>query len=86
MGKVGKKLQDTIIEHAKSCHQEEEGERYIFQYLTTAQQPILLLFNSIYELVEVSFDGGHNYRSLEFLNSEEKVHTHIYAHAFMNSL
>ncbi|XP_028770929.1 calmodulin-binding protein 60 G-like [Neltuma alba] len=70
-GKIAKKSWNTIIEHAKSCEREDDGERYFYQCLTTAQQPIVLVFNSIYELVGVSFDG-HNYRFLESLNSEEK--------------
>ncbi|XP_054804416.1 calmodulin-binding protein 60 B-like isoform X2 [Prosopis cineraria] len=66
---IRKTLWDAIIEHARAC--EIDGERYTFQCITTAQQPISLLFNSIYELVGVSFGGPH-YRSLDSLYSEEK--------------
>ncbi|KAK4273406.1 hypothetical protein QN277_021817 [Acacia crassicarpa] len=71
MGRVAKKSRETIIEHARSC-EIDDGERYEYPCLTTAQQPIRLLFNSIYELVGVSFDDGHNYRPLDLLNLEEK--------------
>ncbi|KAI9098958.1 hypothetical protein K1719_024725 [Acacia pycnantha] len=70
MGRVAKKSRETIIKHARSC-EIDNGERYVYQ-LTTAQQPIRLLLNSIYELVGVSFDDGHNYRPLELLNLDEK--------------
>ncbi|KAI9098992.1 hypothetical protein K1719_024759 [Acacia pycnantha] len=70
MGKVAKKSWETIIEHARSC-EIDDSERYVYQYLTTAQQPMRLIFNSIYELVEVGFDG-RSYRPLELPTSEEK--------------
>ncbi|KAF7805067.1 calmodulin-binding protein 60 G-like [Senna tora] len=67
MGNIAKKSWDTIIEHAQLACRTDDENRYIYHYQTMA-----LIFTSIYKLVEVSFDGGHNYRSLESLNSEEK--------------
>lgn len=75
MGNIAKKSWETIIEHAKACDI-DDGKHYTYHYPTAEQPMISLLFNSIYKLEEVSF-GGHNYRSLESLNSEEKVYVFI---------
>ncbi|KAK7284416.1 hypothetical protein RJT34_19162 [Clitoria ternatea] len=67
IGTTGKTPWDKIIEHAKKCNV-ENGERYNYHAL---EYSMSLVFNCIYEVVEVSF-GGQNSRPLQSLNSEEK--------------
>ncbi|XP_047170634.1 calmodulin-binding protein 60 B-like [Vigna umbellata] len=61
---------DKIIEHAKECEL-DESERYLYTYRATEpEKSVSLVFNCIYELVEVIINGQH--RSLKSLNSEEE--------------
>ncbi|XP_014495499.1 calmodulin-binding protein 60 G isoform X2 [Vigna radiata var. radiata] len=61
---------DKIIEHAKECEL-DDSERYLYTYRATEpEKSVSLVFNCIYELVEVIINGQH--RSLQSLNSEEE--------------
>ncbi|KAE9615937.1 hypothetical protein Lal_00017388 [Lupinus albus] len=66
-GKISKKLKLAIIEHAKTCVIDD----YKLYSYHTEEQPIGLIFNSIYNLMEVTFDG-HNYHSPNTLSPIEK--------------
>ncbi|XP_019422716.1 PREDICTED: calmodulin-binding protein 60 G-like isoform X2 [Lupinus angustifolius] len=66
-GKISKKLKLAIIEHAKTCVI-DDYKLYSYQ---TEEQPIGLIFNSIYNLMEVTFDG-QNYHSPNTLSPSEK--------------
>lgn len=63
-----------MIEHAKACHRDDD-KRYIY-HCFIAEKSISLVFNCIYEVVEVSFNGKISC-SLETLNLEEKVRVYI---------
>ena len=73
-GNISKKSKETIIEHAKTSAVDDK-EYYIYH---APQQPISLLFNSIYEVVGVSLNG-QNYRSPDTLNFDVEVHYIIHA-------
>ncbi|TKY61555.1 Calmodulin-binding protein 60 G [Spatholobus suberectus] len=61
---------DKIIAHAKYCELDDE-ERYF--YSTNDQsEPLILILNCIYEVVEVNFSGQNCSRSLQSLNPNEK--------------
>ncbi|CAL0308545.1 unnamed protein product [Lupinus luteus] len=66
-GKISKKLKLAIIEHAKTCVIDD----YKLYNFHTEEQPIGLIFNSIYNLMEVTFDG-QNYHSPNTLSPSEK--------------
>ncbi|KAJ1417168.1 hypothetical protein SESBI_16861 [Sesbania bispinosa] len=67
IGKVAGKSWDTIIAHAKGCDIDDD-KRYIY---FAAESLVSLVFNCIYEVVEVIFNG-QNSRPIQSLNSEEK--------------
>lgn len=69
IGNIRKKSWSAIIEHAKSCVIDD----YKLYSYHTIEQPIALLFNSIYELVAVTFDG-QNYYSPDTLTPSHKVY------------
>ncbi|KAK7379189.1 hypothetical protein VNO80_04642 [Phaseolus coccineus] len=61
---------DKIIEHAKDC-EVDDYERYSYRSRAVEQDiSVSLVFNCIYELVEVIINEQH--RSLQSLNSNEK--------------
>lgn len=60
----------SIIEHVKTCVIDDD-ETFLYQEQSTS-----LIFNSIYVLVGVSFDG-QNYVSPNTLSSDEKVNTYV---------
>lgn len=60
----------SIIEHVKTCVIDDD-ETFLYQEQSTS-----LIFNSIYVLVGVSFDG-QNYVSPNTLSSYEKVNTYV---------
>ncbi|XP_061371935.1 calmodulin-binding protein 60 B-like [Gastrolobium bilobum] len=68
IGKVAARSWDTIIEHAQGCDVNND-ERYIYP---AAEHLTFLVFNCIYEVVEVALNG-QNFRSLQSLNFEEKL-------------
>ncbi|XP_057439037.1 calmodulin-binding protein 60 B-like isoform X2 [Lotus japonicus] len=67
IGKIPEKSWNTIIEHAQDSDKDDD-ERYIYH---TTEQPMSLVLNCVYEVVEVTFDG-QNYRPVQSLNLEEK--------------
>ncbi|KAH1138299.1 hypothetical protein AAZX31_10G140000 [Glycine max] len=81
VGNITKRSWITIIEHAKTCAIDDD-ETFVYH---TAEQSIGLLFNSIYILVGVTFDG-QNYLSPDILNPNEKhlVET-LKQHAYKNT-
>ena len=68
-GNISNKSWAAITEHAKACVIDDYN-LYIYH---TAEQPVGLLFNSVYMLVGVIFDG-HNYCSPDTLTPNEKVY------------
>lgn len=62
------KWQD-IIKNARACVIDDK-ERYLY---CAAEGPLCFVFNSIYEVVMVSFDNGQTYRSPETFTSDEKL-------------
>ncbi|KAK7277990.1 hypothetical protein RJT34_23011 [Clitoria ternatea] len=80
VGKIQRKSWLAIIEHALTCVIDDD-KPYVYH---TAEQSISLLFNSIYVLVGVTFDG-QNYRSLDTLTPTEKHLVEILRqHAYKN--
>ncbi|TKY52289.1 Calmodulin-binding protein 60 G [Spatholobus suberectus] len=67
VGNIPKRSWIAIIEHAKTCVI-DDNETFVYH---SAEQSIGLLFNSIYVLVGVTFDG-QNYRSPDTLTLNEK--------------
>ncbi|XP_057439039.1 calmodulin-binding protein 60 B-like isoform X2 [Lotus japonicus] len=67
LGNIPKKSWLAIIEHANTCLIDD----YKLYSYRTPEQPIVLLFNSIFKLVGVTFDC-QNYYSLETLAPGEK--------------
>ncbi|KAL2345626.1 hypothetical protein Fmac_006911 [Flemingia macrophylla] len=54
------KTLEKSIAHAKTCEEVDGGERYVYHYHATEQGiPVSLVFNCIYEVVEVIFNGQH---------------------------
>lgn len=73
IGRIPNKSWVTMTEHAKACVIDD----YNLYMYHTEEQPIGLLFNSIYMLVGVTFDG-QNYCSPDNLSYPyEKVCIHI---------
>jgi len=68
----------SIIEHVKTCVIDDD-ETFVYH---TAEQSTSLIFNSIYVLVGVSFDGK-NYVSPDTLTSDEKVNTSAQISGFL---
>ncbi|KAJ1385607.1 hypothetical protein SESBI_41571 [Sesbania bispinosa] len=80
VGNIPKRSWLAIIEHAKTCVIDDD-KPYVYR---TAEQPIGLLFNSIYVLVGVTFDG-QNYCSPDILTPNEKHLVEIVKqHAYKN--
>ena len=73
-GNISRKSKEVIIEHAKASAIDDK-EYYIYR---APQQPISLVFNSIYEVVGVDLDG-QNYRTPDTLNLDAEVYYIIYA-------
>ena len=71
-GKIPTKSWIAITKHAKTCVIDDHR---LYSY-HTAEQPLVLLFNSIYNLVGVTFDG-QNHRSPATLTPSEKVCVNI---------
>ncbi|CAL0308546.1 unnamed protein product [Lupinus luteus] len=67
---IGKKLWNSIIKQAKACDI-DHGKCYIY-HSYAAEQSISLVFNCIYEVLEVYFNG-QNSCSVESLNLEDKL-------------
>lgn len=65
---ISNKIWDTIIEHAATCVLDDSK----FYSYFDAGQGIGLLFDSIYKVVGVTFDG-HNYESLHNLSPPQKA-------------
>lgn len=65
---ISNKIWDTIIEHAATCVLDDSK---FYSYFDAAQS-IGLLFDSIYKVVGVTFDG-HNYESLHNLSPPQKA-------------
>ncbi|KAK7397130.1 hypothetical protein VNO78_18297 [Psophocarpus tetragonolobus] len=63
---------DKIIAHAKDCKL-DDNERYFYPYYhqTDQSKSVFLVFNCIYDVVEVMFNGQHC-RSPQSLNLEEQ--------------
>ncbi|KAF1892154.1 hypothetical protein Lal_00036510 [Lupinus albus] len=79
-GKFSKKSWVAITTHAKTCVI-DDSNLYIYQ---TEEPPIVLVFNSIYNLVEVTFDG-QNYFSPETLTPNDKIVVELVKqHAYKN--
>ncbi|KAJ1383485.1 hypothetical protein SESBI_43318 [Sesbania bispinosa] len=72
VGNIPKRSWLAIIEHAKTCVIDDD-KPYVYR---TAEQPVGLLFNSIYVLVGVTFDG-QNYCSPDILNPNERPLTSL---------
>ncbi|KAJ7973293.1 Calmodulin-binding protein [Quillaja saponaria] len=66
-GKISKKCWEAIIDHAKACLVDNQN-LYIYH---TTEPPISILFNSIYMVVAVTFDG-QKYYALDTLTSAQK--------------
>lgn len=69
VGKIAKKSWMAMTEHAEACVIDD----YNLYMYSAAEQPVGLLFNSIYKLVGVTFDGL-NYHSPDTLNHYQKVY------------
>ncbi|KAE9615938.1 putative CALMODULIN-BINDING PROTEIN60 [Lupinus albus] len=67
---IGKKSWGSIIKQAKACDMDND-KRYIYHF-SAPEQSISLLFNCIYEVLEVSFNG-QNYCSLQSLNLKDQL-------------
>ncbi|CAL0302319.1 unnamed protein product [Lupinus luteus] len=79
-GRISKKSWLAITAHAKTCVI-DDSKLYIYQ---TEEPPIGLVFNSIYNLVEVTFDGL-NYFSLDTLTPNDKIVVELVKqHAYNN--
>lgn len=65
---ISNRIWDTIIEHATTCVLDDSK---FYSYFDAAQS-IGLLFDSIYKVVGVTFDG-HNYESLHNLSPPQKA-------------
>ncbi|KAK7284417.1 hypothetical protein RJT34_19163 [Clitoria ternatea] len=70
---------DKIIAHAKKCNV-DNGERYSYQ---APEYPMSLVFNCIYEVVEVKF-RGQNSCSLQSLNLEKGLVERVKQLAYKN--
>ncbi|KAI4301720.1 hypothetical protein L6164_034970 [Bauhinia variegata] len=80
-GKIPKKSFEAITEHAKSCVI-DDYKLYVYQH--AAEQPVGLLFNSVYMLVGVTFDGK-TYCSPDTLTPAEKhLIERVKLHAYRN--
>ncbi|KOM35477.1 hypothetical protein LR48_Vigan02g162700 [Vigna angularis] len=80
VGNIPKRSWMSIIEHVKTCVIDDD-ETFVYN---TAEQSTSLIFNSIYVLVGVSFDG-QNYVSPDTLSSDEKGVVEIMKqHAYQN--
>ncbi|QCE07283.1 calmodulin [Vigna unguiculata] len=80
VGNIPKRSWMSIIEHVKTCVIDDD-ETFVYH---TAEQSTSLIFNSIYVLVGVSFDGK-NYVSPDTLTSDEKRVVEILKHhAYQN--
>ncbi|OIW17481.1 hypothetical protein TanjilG_22593 [Lupinus angustifolius] len=66
---IGKNSWDSIIKQAKACH--IDNDKWYIYHSSAAEQSISLVFNCIYEVVEVSFNG-QNPCSIESLNLKDK--------------
>ncbi|XP_022640724.1 calmodulin-binding protein 60 G-like [Vigna radiata var. radiata] len=78
VGNISKRSWMSIIEHVKTCVIDDD-ETFLYQEQSTS-----LIFNSIYVLVGVSFDG-QNYVSPNTLSSDEKLVVEIMKqHAYQN--
>ncbi|KAG8369119.1 hypothetical protein BUALT_Bualt15G0118100 [Buddleja alternifolia] len=62
LGKISNKRWEMMIRHATTCTLDEQN-----LYMFRTAQGIGMLFNSIYKVVGVTFDG-HNYQSLDSLD------------------
>ncbi|OIV95080.1 hypothetical protein TanjilG_21470 [Lupinus angustifolius] len=79
-GKFSKKSWLAITAHAKTCVI-DDSNLYSYQ---TEEPPIGLVFNSIYNLVEVTFDG-QNYFSPDTLTPNDKIVVELVKqHAYKN--
>ncbi|XP_039005602.1 protein SAR DEFICIENT 1-like [Hibiscus syriacus] len=67
-GGISNRVWDTIIEHALTCVLDDD-EWYTYY---GAAQRVGLLLNSIYQVIEVTFDG-QNYLPVENLNFSQKL-------------
>uniref|UniRef100_A0A1J3DZN0 Putative WRKY transcription factor 19 n=1 Tax=Noccaea caerulescens TaxID=107243 RepID=A0A1J3DZN0_NOCCA len=73
---VSKKTLERIVSHAMDCYFDDEVEFYAYD---AQAEGVFLLFNSVYNLVQVSFDGVTSLRS-ELLTSNQKELTHKLKH------
>lgn len=64
---MSEKTLERIVSHAMHCELDDELEFYAYE-----AEGVFLLFNSVYNLVQVSFDGVTSLRS-ELLTSNQKV-------------
>ncbi|CAL0311201.1 unnamed protein product [Lupinus luteus] len=69
IGNISRKSWDTIIEHAKACDIDDD-KLYVYHWFS-AEESVSIVFNCIYNVVEVSFNR-QSFRSLETLSLDEK--------------
>ena len=64
---ISNKIWSIIINHANECVLDDK------MYYFEAGQSIGLLFNCVYKVIGVTFDGGQTYEPLDKLTAPQKV-------------
>lgn len=77
---ISNKTWQTIIQHATACLPDDE----LYTYCKDGES-IGIVFDSVYRVVLVTFDGGHSYQSLDMLNEfQTGMVENLKRHAFKN--